>query len=80
MSALEVHTYTAPSCWASYLINGDASGLDDEDIAKCDAWLESLPSQWCVSCEELGFCHFHDAREFAPCAADCAIYTFHEYT
>ena len=25
--------------WASYIINGDASGLEDEDIAACDAWL-----------------------------------------
>ena len=25
----EVETYTAPACWASYLINGDASGRPD---------------------------------------------------
>ena len=26
--------------WASYLINGDASGLEDYEQAECDAWLK----------------------------------------
>lgn len=30
---------TGPASWASYLINGDASGLDDGEQAKADAWL-----------------------------------------
>jgi len=31
---------TAPAAWASYLVNGDASGLSDEERAQADAWLE----------------------------------------
>lgn len=32
-------TITGPVYWASYLINGDASGLKDGEQAKVDAWL-----------------------------------------
>jgi len=35
----ETTTSTAPAHWASYVINGDASGIDDADIAACDAWV-----------------------------------------
>lgn len=31
---------TGPSYWASYFVNGDASGLTPEEKAKADAWLE----------------------------------------
>lgn len=31
---------TAPSAWASYLVNGDASGISDAERARADAWLE----------------------------------------
>jgi len=39
----------APSVWASYLINGDASGLDDDDIAACYAWCEAMEPAYVVS-------------------------------
>lgn len=26
--------------WASYLFNGDDSGIDERDVALCNAWLE----------------------------------------
>ena len=35
MPKFETFSYTAPSCWASYLINGDASGLEDDKQAQC---------------------------------------------
>jgi hypothetical protein len=43
------------ACWASYLINGDASGIDPRDKADADAYLkkEGLPAP--VSCEPYGF-------------------------
>lgn len=66
---------TAPSHWASYLINGDASGLDDEDEQAADEWIESLGYGSPADCRDEGFLHFHDAQEFAmPC--DCQRYTF----
>ena len=43
-----------PAYWASYLINGDASGISDEDRAACDAFhkARNLPAP--VSCGDEG--------------------------
>jgi hypothetical protein len=32
-------TITAPSAWASYLVNGDDSSLGDDEIQQVNAWL-----------------------------------------
>jgi hypothetical protein len=73
---MQTDSYIAPSCWASYLINDDASGLEDADIAECDAWVESVGLGAPVGCEDYGFCHWHDAREFCKLATDCSTYSF----
>ncbi len=67
----------APSFWASYLINGDASGMSESERKVCDAWLdqETLGNPP-VSCEDYGFCHSHGASWFFPYGADCQEYTF----
>lgn len=70
--------YTAPSAWASYLINGDASGIDDSERLAADAWVKSLGFGPPVTCEDAGFVTYHDAREFLPQAADCQRYGFME--
>ncbi len=75
-NGLRAVEYTAPSCWASYLINGDSSGISDDDVSQCDAWVDSIGHGSPVSCEEAGFMHHHDARQFCPLAADCETYTF----
>ena len=75
MNFLRPYRRTAPSSWASYLINGDASGLHPADIAAADAWIESLAFGSPVSCEDAGFVGYHDAREFAL-ATDCQTYDF----
>jgi hypothetical protein len=83
--SITVHTYTAPSHWACYLINGDCSGMDDADIAACDGWADTLPGH-VVGCTEesdeghAGFMRWHDAAAFAPYADDCAVYTVLEHT
>lgn len=71
----ETEIYSLPSYWASYLINGDASGMGDDDQADCDAFLASLPWGWsCVDVsEETDFRHSNDAGTLA---GDCADYTF----
>lgn len=77
---ITVHTYTAPSHWACYLINGDCSGMDARDIRACDNWADTLPGM-VTSCtsedddEHPGFRRWHDAASWAPYAADCAAYT-----
>ena len=35
---MTIHEYDGYAHWASYLINADASGLEDSDVAECDAW------------------------------------------
>ncbi len=49
-ATLQPVTYTLPAYWASYLINGDDSGISPEDKAACDAFhaARGLPSP--VSC------------------------------
>jgi len=46
MKTLEITTYTLPAYWASYLINGDASGLEEGEQALLDAFLrrKNLPA------------------------------------
>jgi hypothetical protein len=68
--------YTAPSAWASYLVNDDSSGISDEDVSQCDAWLKSLGHGSPVGCEDAGFMWHHDANAFCPLGADCQTYAF----
>lgn len=46
--SIEVTEIIGPSCWASYLINGDASGIEQEDVDACDAWQEAQAPFYCV--------------------------------
>lgn len=70
-------TGTAPSAWASYLINGDDSGIDSEDKAQADAWIQRMArGAPPVDCEDAGFRWDHDARTECPLGADCQRYTF----
>ncbi len=72
---LEPVTYTAPIYWASYIINGDHSGLEPDEKAACDKWLESIGNPYAADCADAGFHWNHDANAFAL-AGDCATYTF----
>lgn len=75
---MKIITLTAPSHWASYLINGDASGLDDCDINDCDRWLKAEFGRGgfsCVDAIHAGFIRWHDAGHYAL-AADCSEFTF----
>ena len=38
------NVYQVPAYALSYLINGDASGIDDADIETIDRWADSLPA------------------------------------
>ncbi len=66
---------TAPSAWASYLTNGDASGIDDDERKACDAWLASTEMKRAPDdCVDAGFIRYHDAYNECPLAADCQTY------
>jgi len=47
-------TITGSAYWASYLINGDSSGMTDAEIALCDAWeaRELEEGETIVSCDD----------------------------
>ena len=47
-------TITGAAYWASYIINGDSSGLEPEEIALCDKWQERElePGESIVSCDD----------------------------
>jgi hypothetical protein len=75
--ALTAVEATAPSYWASYLINGDCSGMEDHEVKACDAWIKRMGMGSPVSCEDAGcFMRWHDAAIECPFAADCQTYTF----
>lgn len=38
LTMLSTYTFEAPAHWASAFINGDASGLSDEDCAELEEW------------------------------------------
>lgn len=69
----EVKKYILPAVWASYLINGDDSGISEENKSNADKFLQanSLPSP--VSCEEVGFKWCND---FNNIGGDCDEYSF----
>lgn len=43
---------TGPACWASYLVNGDASGIDTTEREHADAWLLLNEVANVVDCED----------------------------
>lgn len=73
-----VLTFSAPSAWASYLINGDGSGLEPDELRAAQRFESSLPGS-VASCESVGFLTYHDARDVFPFAADCESYSVLSY-
>jgi hypothetical protein len=63
----------APSAWASYLVNGDSSGIDDTEIAQANAFAAWLGAP-IVDCQYYGFKWTHDAVQFGAASADCHTY------
>lgn len=74
---MKTATATAPSAWAPFLLNGDASGLPEHERARADDWLLALGHGYPVACEDAGFIHVHGAYGFWPYGADCQSYSFH---
>lgn len=74
-TTLQPVSYTLPAYWASYLINGDASGIDDSDKAAADRFhaAHNLPGP--VGCsDESWFAHWNDSDN-GP-AGDVLEYTY----
>ena len=74
-SRIETVTYSMPVYWASYLINGDASGIDDDEIAEADAAIEDIGLGAPV---DVGESEFRHSGDYGHLAGDYADYTFHK--
>ena len=53
-------TYTLPAYWASYLINGDASGISYQDKTQADSFLEREKLPFPVSCSDESWFAWHN--------------------
>ncbi len=74
---MKTNQFRLPAYWASYLVNGDDSGLTREEILACEAWEVATNPGNCVSCdksEELS--RSHDAWDFWPYSGATELYTF----
>lgn len=75
---MKTTTYTLPAHWACALINGDESGMEEEEIAAMNDWLRNFKPGACIDCTgEPEFCHSHDADGY-ELSGDCLTYTFYE--
>jgi hypothetical protein len=67
--------YALPASWASYLINGDASGLELQEKRQADVFLAQTKLPMPVSCsEESYFSRYNDAH--TGLAGDVLDYSF----
>lgn len=80
--AIRIFTATAPACWAPYLINGDASGIEESDIQSANAFLQHCLGGWekeggeaygPTDAEECGFTAYTNASNLG---CNAAKYTF----
>ena len=78
MTTIKTTQYTLPAHWAGPLINGDSSGMTDEDEAELFEWLNSARPGVCVGVGgEPEFRPFNDAGTLA---CDCLDFDFQEFT
>ena len=66
-------TYRLPAYWASYLINGDASGLESGERATIDAWLAREGGPNIVDCGDSYFSRHNESGN--GMAGDVCEYT-----
>lgn len=68
--------YTLPAHWASVLINGDYTGLGEDEQNEFESWSTSGDWGYCVDVQgEPEFTPWHDARP-EVLACDCLTYIF----
>jgi hypothetical protein len=76
---METSTYKLPAHWASALINGDFTGLEEQDEEQLMRVIagEGLPDP--IDCsDEPEFMKYHDAQPYGVLACDCLTFTFPE--
>lgn len=78
---IKTYTLMLPTHWACPLINGDESGLEDEDQAQLEAFTADMVRTYgschCVDVsEDTEFMRWHDAAPYGVLACDVAEFTF----
>lgn len=73
--------YILPAHWASALLYGDETGLDDDDSAALAAFLAGESDTIAGTCLDVqddgdNFRTYHDAQPYGVLACDCATFTF----
>lgn len=81
MAKIKTYTLMLPTYWACALINGDESGLEDEDTAALEEFVDDMVRTYgschCVDVsEDHEFMRWHDAAQYGVLAADVAEFTF----
>ena len=76
---MQIETFQLPDFWASALINGDTSGLSNEDNQALEAFTNSMIKDYgsclAIDCtDEPHFSKFHDASSFGVLA--CNVFKF----
>lgn len=71
---MNAESATAPSHWASFLINGTTNSLDAVEKEQALRFVEWLGG-WPVSCEYVGFERNHAGVQFGALSSDCCSYT-----
>ena len=68
----EVYEYTIPTFYLGALINGDISGLSDEEERELNTFLESLPGNghWDYD-DEHYFSYYNDINNLGNDVTDC---------
>lgn len=74
---MSCETYNLPTHWASYLVNSDPTGLNDDEQETVDRFIDGEGLGHCIWVrEESSFMKYHDARLYGVLAGECSEYTF----
>lgn len=74
---IHTETYILPAYWASALVNGDYSGLEDPDTKQLNDWLEQTKPGSCVGCSEEQYFSWHN--DATRLGGDVLEFYFHKY-
>lgn len=88
---IEVLEEVGSAEWVCYLINGDSSGMEEREIALCDAWCDSIAPAYVVSvkdCEDTGemeepwftWSYYQYTRDPDARGGNCLTYICHQIT
>jgi hypothetical protein len=64
---METKSFILPSLWASYIVNGDSSGLDGSEVSDCDFFLvtNGLTGKSVSCADNEYFSKWNDANKLA---------------